>query len=149
VSADAADRSRFRFWARDVVRYGDTDRQGHVNNAVYATFSETGRVSFLYDAADPLGPPGTEFVIARIVVDFRAEAEWPGEVEIGTAVVSVGRSSFRLEQGIWQGERLVATAENVIVLMDSATRRSTPLPPETRARLEAAMPPADAGGGAG
>jgi acyl-CoA thioester hydrolase len=145
MAADAPDRSRFRFWARDTVRFGDTDRQGHVNNAVYATFSETGRVAFLYDPADPLGPPGTEFVIARMVIDFRAEAGWPGDVDIGTAVVSVGRSSFRLEQGIWQGDKLVATTENVIVLMDSATRRSTPLPDAARARLEAAMPAAEEG----
>ncbi len=27
----------------DKVRYGDTDRQGHVNNAVFSTFLETGR----------------------------------------------------------------------------------------------------------
>jgi acyl-CoA thioester hydrolase len=31
-------------WARDVLRYADTDRQGHVNNAVFATFLESGRV---------------------------------------------------------------------------------------------------------
>lgn len=141
MAADAPDRSRFRFWARDTIRYGDTDRQGHVNNAVYCTFSETGRVAFMYDPAAPLNPPGTQFVIARIVVDFRAEAEWPGEVEIGTAVVHVGRSSFRLEQGMWQADRLVATAENVIVLMDTATRRSTPLPDALRARLEAELAP--------
>jgi len=38
------------------IRYADTDRQGHVNNAVFATFSEIGRVAFLYDPAHPLAP---------------------------------------------------------------------------------------------
>ncbi|WP_343068673.1 hypothetical protein [Kaustia mangrovi] len=33
----------------DKLRYADTDRQGHVNNAVFATFMETGRVAFLHD----------------------------------------------------------------------------------------------------
>lgn len=28
----------------DKIRYGDTDRQGHVNNAVFSAFLETGRV---------------------------------------------------------------------------------------------------------
>ena len=33
----------------DNIRYRDTDRQGHVNNAVLSTFPETGRVELLYD----------------------------------------------------------------------------------------------------
>ena len=41
---DLADRAIFRFWSREVCRYGDTDRQGHVNNAAFVTFCETGRV---------------------------------------------------------------------------------------------------------
>ena len=40
--------------AFDKLRYGDTDRQGHVNNAVYATLFETGRVELLYDGAGPV-----------------------------------------------------------------------------------------------
>ena len=68
----------------DLIRYGDTDRQGHVNNAVFATFFETGRVSFLFDPS--IFPEGTMLVIARLVIDFRAEVTWPGQVEIGTRV---------------------------------------------------------------
>ncbi len=33
----------------DKLRYCDTDRQGHVNNAVFLTFLETGRVELLYN----------------------------------------------------------------------------------------------------
>jgi acyl-CoA thioester hydrolase len=33
----------FAVYSVDKLRYGDTDRQGHVNNAVFATFLETGR----------------------------------------------------------------------------------------------------------
>jgi len=62
-----------RFRTFDTVRYGDTDRQGHVNNAAFATFCETGRVNFLFLAGHPLAPPGTSFVIARVAIDFRAE----------------------------------------------------------------------------
>ena len=49
----------------DKIRYADTDRQGHVNNAVFSTFLETGRVELLYsDEARSLGD-NTTFVIAR------------------------------------------------------------------------------------
>ena len=54
-----------------------------MNNAVFATFFESGRVAFLYDPKVPLAPAGCEFVIARLTIDFRAELRWPGVVDIG------------------------------------------------------------------
>ena len=113
------------------IRYSDLDRQGHVNNAVFATFSEVGRVAFMYDPARPLAIEGRSFVIARLLIDFRAELFWPGTVHIGTGVVRVGRSSFTLAQGLFNDGRLVATTEATIVMVDKETRRSTPLPPAT------------------
>ena len=121
------------------IRYSDLDRQGHVNNAVFATFSEIGRVAFLHDPARPLAVAGTSFVIARIEIDFRTELHWPGAVEIGTGVTEIGRSSFRIAQGIFGGGRLAASVAAVLVMTDERTRRSTPLPPQTRAGLEALM----------
>lgn len=123
----------------DKVRYADTDRQGHVNNAAFATFCETGRVEFLFDPERPLYPPGAAFVIARLALDLRAEVRWPGTVDIGTRVEQIGRSSLTLKQALFQGERLVATAETVIVLMDEETRRSTPLPQATVDTLKKLM----------
>jgi acyl-CoA thioester hydrolase len=122
--------------ATDRLRYGDTDRQGHVNNAVFATFFETGRVAFLYDPANPVLPEGASFVIARLVIDFRAEINWPGEVEIGTYVSRVGRSSCTLSQAVFQNGKCVASGESVVVLMDEATRKSRPLTDAIMALLE-------------
>lgn len=132
---DPTDRRLYCLWSRDVLRYGDTDRQGHVNNAVFATFCESGRTAFLCDPAAPLAPGGNSFVIARLILDFRAEILWPGEVDIGTGVIALGRSSFTLGQGLYEGSRCVATAQTVLVLIDDATRRSTPLPESLRAKL--------------
>jgi len=114
----------FRFRASDKIRYADTDHQGHVNNAVFATLLETGRTEILYDLAEP----GSSFVLVRLVVDFRAEIRWPGTVSIGTRVASLGHSSIKLEQGLFQDDRCVATAETVIVLIDDVTRKSRGLP---------------------
>ena len=121
------------------IRYADLDRQGHVNNAVFATFSEIGRVALIYDPEHPLAPPGTSFVIARLEIDFLEELHWPGTVEIGTGVLAIGRSSFRIAQGIFSEGRLAASVAGVLVMTDERTRRSTPLPPQTRAGLEALM----------
>ncbi len=120
----------------DTIRYADTDRQGHVNNASFATFCETGRVAFLLDPKRPLAPPGTGFVIARLLIDFRAELNWPGQVEIGTRVTGIGRSSITFSQALFQHGKCAATAESVVVLMDEATRRPRPLPEEAMRALE-------------
>ena len=125
--------------ARDKLRYADTDRQGHVNNACFATFLETGRVELLYAPDVSIVEPGGAFVIARLSLDFLAEIRWPGEVTIGTGVQRVGTSSLTLRQAIFQHEACVATAETVIVQMDEATRRARPLGPAARQRLEALL----------
>ena len=138
----------FPFRAMDTIRYGDTDRQGHVNNAVFATFLESGRVRLLYDPANPLADSGAAFVIARLMLDFRAEIAWPGEVAIGTRVAAVGRSSMTLEQGLFQNRRCVAKAQTIIVQMDEATRQSRPLSEAAKRRLAAFMEAAPEAGSA-
>jgi acyl-CoA thioester hydrolase len=131
----------FPFLTRDKLRYGDTDRQGHVNNAVFATFFETARVDMLMAGVDLMGENGA-FVLARLVTDFVREINWPGEVEIGTRVVSLGRSSLRLDHAVFVvGEgspgACAARGESVVVLTDVTTRRSKPFSDEARAWLEA------------
>jgi acyl-CoA thioester hydrolase len=120
----------------DKLRYRDTDRQGHVNNAVFATFFETGRVELLYDSSGPLHAPDGAFVIARLAVDFVDEIRWPGKVDIATRVASIGRSSIKLEQAVFQDDRLVAAAESVIVHVHAGDKKSRPLPPHAIAALE-------------
>ena len=57
----------------DKLRYNDTDRQGHVNNAVFASMLETGRVELLYHPDRPLADRQCSFVIARLTLDLHAE----------------------------------------------------------------------------
>lgn len=119
------------------LRYADTDRQGHINNAVFATLFESGRVPFLYDPDRPFTPNGTQFVIAELKISFLGELNWPANVQVGTGVSRLGNSSFNLAQGIFCQDKCAATGESVIVLIDDNTRRATKLPDETRKRLEA------------
>ncbi len=120
----------------DKVRYADTDRQGHVNNAVFATFLETGRVEILYDPERPLAAEGAEFVIARLSLDFRGEIRWPGSVTVGTGVWSIGSSSLTLSQAVYQDGRCVAHAETVIVQVDSVSRSARPLTTAAKTRFD-------------
>lgn len=129
----------FPFRARDKLRYGDTDKLGHVNNAVFSTFLETGRVEMLYTPGLALMNEGADFVIANLNIDYLAEVTFPGEVEIGTRVLSIGRSSLKMQQVIFQNGVRVARAQTVIVQMDKTTRRSTPFSEAALAQLRGFM----------
>jgi acyl-CoA thioester hydrolase len=128
-------RDYHRHWARDVLRYSDTDRQGHVNNAIFATLLESGRVGVLYNPTWPLALAGTSFVLARLVLEFHSELHWPNEVDIGTTVTRLGQSSITFGQGLFLGEVCVAVSESVAVLIDDASRKSRPLPDAARTAL--------------
>jgi acyl-CoA thioester hydrolase len=132
----AIERGSYAIWTYDKLRYGDTDRQGHVNNAVFATFCESGRVMFLFDEKLNLAGPNAAFAVVRLEIDFRAELFYPGRVDIGTRVLGIGRTSFRLGQGVFNGDTCAATSETVLVQMDGATRKAKPLTPQLRAWLE-------------
>lgn len=123
----------------DKVRYSDTDRQGHVNNAVFACFLETGRVELLYDPVRPLSAAGCSFVIVSLSMNLISELRWPGTAEIGTGVVKIGNSSISMVQGLYQNGKLVATAETVIVHTSAETKRSSPLSEEARGVLSSLL----------
>ncbi len=120
----------------DKIRYGDTDRQGHVNNAVFSAFLETGRVELLYDPDFPKLSDDTSFVIVSLNLVFISEINWPGRVDIGTGVLKIGSSSIMIFQKLFQNDVLVASAETVIVQVNHVEKRSTPLSEKARASLE-------------
>jgi len=119
----------------DKVRYADTDRQGHVNNAVFSTFLETGRVEVLYNAHLPILMQGASFVIASLKLEFLKEITWPGQVDIGTGILKIGNSSITLLQRLFQNDDCVAQAETIIVQVDDETRRGSPLSAAARQTL--------------
>lgn len=120
----------------DTIRFADMDRQGHVNNAVYPTYFETGRVPCIYDPDNGLQVEGCTTVLARIEIDFLKELRWPGSVEIGSAIAEIRRSSYIFAQAIFHEGACAARARSTMVLIDRATRKARPLPPELIVRLE-------------
>jgi len=120
----------------EIVRYRDLDPQGHVNNAVFATYFESGRVAMFRARDLGIGIPNANFALARQEIDFLRELHWQEELVIGNAVISLGRTSFTLAQAIFRGEECAAAGHAVMVTLDVTTRKPRPLPPETIAQLE-------------
>src|SRR4051794_768701 len=93
----------------EIIRYGDLDPQGHVNNSVFPPFFESGRVAVFRRPDLGIGVPGAIFVLVPTEIDFRKELRWPGNVEVGTAVAEFGRSSFVMRQAGFREHVCAAT----------------------------------------
>ena len=109
----------------EVCRFGDLDPQGHVNQAVFSTYFESGRVAMFRDKSLGIGVPGATFVLVRIEIDFMKELHWPGTIEIGTGIAEFGRSSFKAAQAIFQRRYMrCGSARATLVCIDLQTRKA-------------------------
>jgi acyl-CoA thioester hydrolase len=118
------------------VRFADLDPNQHVNNAVYATYFETGRVTLMKDEGYGLVPPGLAWIMVRLDIHFRAELRWPGTIEMGHDVTKFGRTSITFDQVVFSEGQCVASAQSVSVLLDEATRKPIALTPEILANFQ-------------
>ena len=119
----------------DKIRYQDTDKQGHVNNAIFPVYFETGRLELLYNPNDLLHDEGYSYVLANIHIDLIKEIHYPGIVHIGTKIKKIGNSSIHFEQALFQGESLAATSTSIVVHVSNQTKKSYPLPEKIKSKL--------------
>ena len=126
----------FPYRLADNVRFADLDPNQHVNNAVYATYFETGRVTLMKDRSFGLMPEGLAWIMVRLDIHFRAELKWPGTIEMGLGVSKFGRTSVTFDQVVFSEGRCVASAQSVSVLIDDASRKPTPLTEEIKKNFE-------------
>lgn len=125
----------FPYRLSDNVRFADLDPNQHVNNAVYATYFETGRVTLMKDRSYGLMPDGLGWIMVRIDIHFRAELHWPGQIELGLGVAKFGRTSVSFDQVVFSEGKCVASARAITVLIDEVTRKPVPLTPELKAKF--------------
>ena len=139
ASANAAQTPRledYPYRLSDNVRFGDLDPNQHVNNASYATYFETGRVTLVKDKDYGLMPPGVGWVMVRLDMHFREELHWPGSIELGLGVLKFGRTSVTFDQVVFSNGQCVASAQAVTVLIDEGTRKPTALTRDILHNLE-------------
>lgn len=118
------------------LRYNDYDDRGHVNNAVYLSYFEIGRVAAWRAVAATEEP---SFILAEARVSYRSPALLgePLAVEVETAEVRTKAWVWRYRVVDERDGRLVAEGETTQVLYDFGTRQTVAIPPSLRAALEA------------
>ncbi|OWP56221.1 MAG: hypothetical protein B2I17_06970 [Thermoplasmatales archaeon B_DKE] len=84
------------------LRYGDMDTLGHVNNAVYLTYFELGRIDLLkkHDLLNNLDE--INFVIARAEIDYRKAITLFSNPVLETYIGKTGNTSVSFEHVIYE-----------------------------------------------
>ena len=113
-------RAIYPYWARDTVRFSDTDAAGHVNNVAICAWLETGRLTFIRHIGLMERKPPLRGISAGLNVSFLRESHWPGEVDIGCGILEIGRSSLLVGGGVFRGEACIAAAEMPIVQLNAS-----------------------------
>ena len=131
--------TRFPHTEPVLLRWGDEDSYGHVNNARYFSFMESARMGYL--AAIGLDRFETETVGVALVAtncNFRKQLHYPGRLEVKARVSEIRNRSFRMAYEIVDSEsgEVAADGEGVIAWADLAAGKSLPIPDGLRQAIE-------------
>ena len=135
-----AGRADFKVWRKVTTRWADNDAYGHVNNTVYYEWFDSAVNAWMVEHGmldiangDPIA------LVVETRCTYLAPLEFPQPVEVGLAVIQLGRSSIRYRIGIFAegADSAAAEGEFVHVVVDRAGRRPVEIPADWRAKLEA------------
>ena len=139
----------YPFAAAVETRFQDLDPLGHINNVAMAALFEQGRVRFNRNMLDELHSrnaknpnAGERWLIAKVDINYLAEAHFPAPVTICTGIGRIGTSSWTLLAAAFQNDTsgqstCVATADCVLVM--TGKDGPMPIPDGLRAMIAARM----------
>jgi acyl-CoA thioester hydrolase len=126
---DPTQRASFDHFTTVSIRFSDQDSMGHVNNVAFAAYIEASRTMLIQGLLDQFQYDGLDFILARVVIDYRNELHYPGSIDVGAKLTRLGSKSLTSCYGIFLDEQCIATGESVNVFYDMNTRSSVK-PPE-------------------
>ena len=113
------------------VAWGEMDAFQHVNNVVYARWLETARIAYFtrIGLLERMRREGIGPIIGRITIDFRRPVTFPDRVRVDVTVSRIGTRSFNMSYRVRSVDQRaeVATGEDVVVLVDYRTGKTTPV----------------------
>ena len=132
-------RTDFAHVIRVPVRWGDMDSLGHVNNVKFFTYDEQARIEYFaaFTTAVPDFWKTSGIILARIGCDFLSQLHYPATLDVGVRISRLGRSSMETQGAAFEGERLVAVTQGVVVWFDYAAQKAAPIPDSVRALIRA------------
>ncbi len=134
-------RSDFWHFTPFRVRYYEADAQGILFNANYLAYFDTCIIEYLRDLpfdwyADSVAK-NTGLHTVRALVEYAAPVRYDEQIEIGTKIEKLGRSSMTFKFAIFGKDEsdIRASGEVVWVNADQAVHKAVPLPELLRERV--------------
>ena len=135
--------------SRFTVRSYEVDSYSHLNNGVYVSWFEQGRLDHLASLGfsyDGFAERHEWFVVGRTEVDFRRPLSIGDTVELTTSVEGFGRTSVRFTQtmrlagkdGASPAGDAFHVSEARTIMVFTGRQGSIPIPTDFRAAVEAA-----------
>lgn len=99
------------------TRFQDLDPLGHINNVAMGALFESGRVRFNRELLRErkTRAEGVRWLIARVDIQYLAEAHFPAPLHISNAIAHVGNTSWTMVSAAFQDGTCVALCDTVIV----------------------------------
>jgi acyl-CoA thioester hydrolase len=134
---DLTNRATYPYFTTEKIRFGDIDRQNHVNNLAICSYIECSRVEMReVNFPDIARDPANAWLVVHFEVSFKASTGYPGSVDVGTAVLRIGNSSYVLGHGVFSGSTCLATARTTTVFGDRQSGGKRSIPDNLRHHLE-------------
>lgn len=134
-----------RFTAEIVLRWGDMDAYGHVNNVQYHRLLEEARVRAFADWFNSTGPDSmlsSGVLLARQEIEYLDQLVYRQEpVLVDMWITDIGGASwdmgYEMRDGEGEGRAVYARAESTLVAFDINAQRPRRLTDEERSSLSA------------
>lgn len=105
---------------KDRVRFGELDVLNHVNNAAYLRWFENFRIQYFkaYGISD-YGKERPRIVLRNIGLEFLGEVLLNDEYIVTGRTVSMRRTSWAMQYGVWVNGRQTTGGNAVLVLLNA------------------------------
>jgi len=120
----------YPFSHRTETRFADVDLLGHINNVAMAGLFEHGRGLFNHSMAVQRRTEEQRWLIARVELNYLAEAHFPEHVFIASGISRIGTSSWDIASAAFQNDECKAVCITTIVLTDK--QGATPIGEDLR-----------------
>ncbi len=122
------------------VRYGETDRMGIVNNAVYPAYYEVGRTMMFREMGFPykqMEEDGVLIPLSDLYVKFHFPAYYDEELTLVTMLKEMPAARIRFDYEVYNSKgKLINSGYSIQAFINSKTRRPMRVPQSIKKLLE-------------
>lgn len=122
------------------IRFSDVDSFGHVNNAVYWSYFDVGRLDYLHRLfADDFELLDETVIIVHVEADYKVQTRLKDAIAVRTGITGIGERSLKMHQEIVNTETGAVHASSTSVLsgFSKTLQKSIPIKPEWKSKIAA------------